>query len=82
MLGTLPIAIGFGAGAEVAAAARASGRGKLLFFQLVKLYVTADIYVSFDNLRKRWGKGGEADRFRRGLFNNKKAESIIINKPY
>jgi HAE1 family hydrophobic/amphiphilic exporter-1 len=62
LLGTLPIAIGFGAGAESRRPLGLAVVGGLLFSQLVTLYVTPVIYVSFDNLRKRWGgkKGGPA----------------------
>ena len=60
LLGTLPIAIGFGAGAESRRPLGLAVVGGLLFSQLVTLYVTPVIYVTFDNLRKRWvkGKGG------------------------
>jgi len=62
LLGTLPIAIGFGAGAESRRPLGLTVVGGLLFSQLVTLYVTPVIYVAFDNLRKRWGrkKGGQA----------------------
>jgi HAE1 family hydrophobic/amphiphilic exporter-1 len=56
LLGTLPIAIGFGAGAESRRPLGLAVVGGLLFSQLVTLYVTPVIYVAFDNLRKRWGK--------------------------
>ena len=57
LFGTLPIAIGFGAGAESRRPLGLAVVGGLLFSQLVTLYVTPVIYVEFDNLRKRWGKG-------------------------
>jgi HAE1 family hydrophobic/amphiphilic exporter-1 len=57
LIGTLPIAIGFGAGAESRRPLGLAVVGGLLFSQFVTLYVTPVIYVSFDNLRKRWGKG-------------------------
>ncbi|MCX6567793.1 MAG: efflux RND transporter permease subunit [Candidatus Aminicenantes bacterium] len=57
LFGTLPIAIGFGAGAESRRPLGLAVVGGLLFSQLVTLYVTPVIYVVFDNLRKRWGKG-------------------------
>jgi HAE1 family hydrophobic/amphiphilic exporter-1 len=57
LLGTLPIAIGFGAGAESRRPLGLAVVGGLLFSQLVTLYVTPVFYVVFDNLRKRWGKG-------------------------
>ncbi|MCX6570447.1 MAG: efflux RND transporter permease subunit [Candidatus Aminicenantes bacterium] len=61
LFGTLPIAIGFGAGAESRRPLGLAVVGGLLFSQLVTLYVTPVIYVTFDNLRKRWGKakGGQ-----------------------
>ncbi len=61
LLGTLPIAIGFGAGAESRRPLGLAVVGGLLFSQLVTLYVTPVFYVVFDNLRKRRGtrkKGG------------------------
>ena len=62
LLGTLPIAIGFGAGAESRRPLGLAVVGGLLFSQLVTLYVTPVIYVAFDNVRKRWGgkKSGPA----------------------
>ncbi|HMA53084.1 MAG TPA: efflux RND transporter permease subunit, partial [Acidobacteriota bacterium] len=54
LLGTLPIAIGFGAGAESRRPLGLAVVGGLLFSQLVTLYVTPVFYVVFDNLRKRW----------------------------
>ncbi len=56
LLGTLPIAIGFGAGAESRRPLGLAVVGGLLFSQLVTLYVTPVFYVEFDRLRKRWGK--------------------------
>jgi HAE1 family hydrophobic/amphiphilic exporter-1 len=61
LFGTLPIAIGFGAGAESRRPLGLAVVGGLLFSQLVTLYVTPVIYVVFDNLRKRWGKGRGAE---------------------
>ena len=61
LLGTLPIAIGFGAGAASRRPLGLAVVGGLLFSQLVTLYVTPVFYVVFDNLRQRWGtrrKGG------------------------
>jgi HAE1 family hydrophobic/amphiphilic exporter-1 len=61
LFGTLPIAIGFGAGAESRRPLGLAVVGGLLFSQLVTLYVTPVIYVVFDNLRRRWGKGRAAE---------------------
>ena len=56
LLGTLPIAIGFGAGAESRRPLGLAVVGGLIFSQLITLYATPVFYVVFDNLRKRWGK--------------------------
>jgi HAE1 family hydrophobic/amphiphilic exporter-1 len=53
LLGTLPIAIGFGAGAESRRPLGLAVVGGLLFSQLVTLYVTPVFYVVFDNLKSR-----------------------------
>jgi HAE1 family hydrophobic/amphiphilic exporter-1 len=57
LLGTLPIAIGFGAGAESRRPLGLAVVGGLIFSQLITLYATPVFYVVFDNLRKRRGKG-------------------------
>jgi HAE1 family hydrophobic/amphiphilic exporter-1 len=53
LFGTLPIAVGIGAGAESRRPLGLAVVGGLLFSQLVTLYVTPVIYVYLDALKKR-----------------------------
>jgi HAE1 family hydrophobic/amphiphilic exporter-1 len=53
LFGTLPIALGIGAGAESRQPLGLAVVGGLLFSQLVTLYVTPVIYVYLDALKKK-----------------------------
>ena len=55
LMGTLPIALGMGAGAN-RGAAWLGGRGGLLFSQLITLYITPVIYTYLDNLQSWVGR--------------------------
>jgi HAE1 family hydrophobic/amphiphilic exporter-1 len=56
LMGTLPIAIGFGAGAESRRPLGLCVVGGLVFSQLITLYITPVYYTYLDSLQK-WMKG-------------------------
>jgi HAE1 family hydrophobic/amphiphilic exporter-1 len=59
LVGTLPIALGAGAGAESRRPLGIVVVGGLAFSQVVTLYVTPVIYTYFDELKLRFSKGRE-----------------------
>jgi HAE1 family hydrophobic/amphiphilic exporter-1 len=64
LMATLPIAIGFGAGAEARRPLGVAVVGGLLFSQLITLYLTPVVYVYLDEaqgiLRRWWGRNRSA----------------------
>ncbi len=56
LLGTLPIALGFGAGAESRRPLGLAVVGGLLFSQTLTLYVTPVVYLYMDRFQRRMGK--------------------------
>jgi len=53
LMGTLPIALGFGAGAESRRPLGLAVVGGLLFSQLITLYLTPVVYIYLDQFQTR-----------------------------
>jgi HAE1 family hydrophobic/amphiphilic exporter-1 len=78
LMGTLPIAMGFGAGAESRRPLGLAVVGGLLFSQTLTLYVTPVFYIFMDKVQGRLGRGrksGDAEGGRR------EARPVEVEKP-
>ncbi|MGE5893685.1 MAG: efflux RND transporter permease subunit [bacterium] len=58
LMGTLPIALGFGAGAEARRPLGLAVVGGLLFSQIITLFITPVIYTYMDSFQKKVGRFG------------------------
>jgi len=67
LMGTLPIALGFGAGAESRRPLGLCVVGGLLFSQLITLYITPVIYIYLDLFQEKMSKSFSIFRSKEGL---------------
>ena len=65
LMGTLPIALGHGAGAESRRPLGLAVVGGLAFSQIMTLYMTPVIYTYLDALQQRFGRGAHARKAER-----------------
>jgi Cu/Ag efflux pump CusA len=68
LLGGLPMALGWGAGAELRKPLGISIVGGLLVSQMLTLFTTPVIYLYFDRLRKRFTRRQPSYRHRPGIL--------------
>jgi len=73
LLGTLPIAIGYGAGAEARRPLGLAVVGGLMVSQVVTLYLTPVLYLYFDSLEQFFRRG----RKRTGAAKQMESESVM-----
>ncbi len=62
LLGGLPLAIGFGMGAELRRPLGIAIVGGLIFSQMLTLYTTPVVYLYLDRLRLWWGERSHSAR--------------------
>ncbi|HEY0456148.1 MAG TPA: efflux RND transporter permease subunit, partial [Verrucomicrobiae bacterium] len=65
MLGALPLAIGFGEGSELRRPLGVAVVGGLIFSQVLTLYTTPVIYLTFEKLRLMWSESRKKRRQRK-----------------
>ena len=61
LMGTLPIALGHGAGAESRRPLGIAVVGGLAFSQIITLYITPVVYTYLDALQQRFGRGAQRE---------------------
>jgi HAE1 family hydrophobic/amphiphilic exporter-1 len=78
LMGTLPIAIGFGAGADSRRGLGLAVVGGLVFSQIVTLYITPVYYVYLDKLQGRIGRGRGRKQKPEPRSEDKLDESLLV----